>query len=97
MSGILTGIRQKKFRKTLDNILVLYMLRSRASVICYQSIKYGPILRILRRQLPVEIFQCLGRGFCMVFPIGTRDRIFQAISYDRFQDTFIYVNFKTFP
>ena len=97
VSGILPEIRQKEFRKSFDNILVMYTLRSRASGICYQSIKYGPVLRILHRQPSVEILQCFGRGFCMVFTIGTRNRLFQAISYDRFQNTFICVDFETFP
>ena len=91
VSGILPEIRQKEFRKSFDNILVMYTLRSRASGICYQSIKYGPVLRILHRQPSVEILQCFGRGFCMVFTIGTRNRLFQAVSYDRFQNTFICV------
>ena len=77
VSGILPEIRQKEFRKSFDNILVMYTLRSRASGICYQSIKYGPVLRILHRQPSVEILQCFGRGFCMVFTIGTRNRLFR--------------------
>ena len=97
VSGILPEIRQKEFRKSFDNILVMYTLRSRASGICYQSIKYGPVLRILHRQPSVEILQCFGRGFCMVFTIGTRNRLFQAVSYDRFQNTFICVDLETFP
>ena len=41
VSGILPEIRQKEFRKSFDNILVMYTLRSRASGICYQSINTG--------------------------------------------------------